>query len=144
MQRVLFVCVHNAGRSQMAEAFFNHLARDQGLEAEGVSAGTAPGGAVNPVAVEAMREVGIDMTSHHPKQLTPERANAADCILTMGCGVEADMCPAGTYISEDWGLPDPHGKGIEAVRPVRDAVREKVAGLIAELSATSLVGASKG
>lgn len=132
-KRILFVCVHNAGRSQMAEAFFNHLARERGVDAMGLSAGTAPGGQVNPGAVEAMAEAGIDMEGQQPKPLTPEMAAQADRIITMGCGVEADMCPAGTYISEDWGLPDPHGRSTEGVRPVRDAVRERVAALLDEL-----------
>src|SRR5687768_17367897 len=123
MKTVLFVCVHNAGRSQMAEAFFNQLARQRGLNARAKSAGTAPGGQINPVAVQAMEELGVSMADHHPKPLTPEMAEAAERIITMGCGVEAGMCPAGTYISEDWGLPDPHGQGIEGVRHVRDAVR---------------------
>ena len=135
MKRILFVCVHNAGRSQMAEAFFNRLAEERGLAARAESAGTAPGGQVNPMAAAAMAEVGIDMTSHHPKLLTPELAAGSDRIITMGCGVEAEMCPAGTYINEDWGLPDPHGQQLEGVRPVRDAVRERVAALVAELEA---------
>ena len=135
MKRILFVCVHNAGRSQMAEAFFNRLAEERGLDARAESAGTAPGGQVNPMAAAAMAEVGIDMTSHHPKLLTPELAAGSDRIITMGCGVEAEMCPAGTYISEDWGLPDPHGQQLEGVRPVRDAVWERVAALVAELEA---------
>jgi arsenate reductase (thioredoxin) len=135
MKRVLFVCVHNAGRSQMAEAFFNRLARQRGLNAAALSAGTAPGGHVNPTAVAAMAEAGVDMEGQHPKPLTPELASSADRIITMGCGVEANMCPAGTCISEDWGLPDPHGKALESVRPVRDAVRERVETLLGELGA---------
>lgn len=135
MNTVLFVCVHNAGRSQMAEAFFNRLARDRGLAARAESAGTAPGGAINPVAAQAMEELGISLGSQRPKQLTSELAAHAGRIITMGCGVEAEMCPAGTYISEDWGLPDPHGQGIEGVRAVRDAVRDRVAALVDELGA---------
>ena len=135
MQRILFVCVHNAGRSQMAKAFFNRLAQGRGLEARALSAGTMPGGQVNPVAIQAMAEIGISMDGQHPKQLTPEMASAADRIITMGCGVEAEMCSAGTYISEDWGLPDPHGQSIEGVRPVRDAVRQRVEALVEELAA---------
>jgi len=135
MKPILFVCVHNAGRSQMAEAFFNHGALDRGLGVEALSAGTAPGGEVNPVAAQAMEEVGISLRGHTPKLLTAEMAAAAQRIITMGCGVEAGMCPAGTYISEDWGLPDPHGQGIEGVRPVRDAVRERVEALLDQLAA---------
>jgi protein-tyrosine-phosphatase len=130
VRKVLFVCVHNAGRSQMAEAFFNTLARERGLAAVAQSAGTAPGERVNPAAAQAMAEVGISLDAHLPKRLTPELARTADRIVTMGCGVEAGMCPAGTYISEDWQLPDPHGQPIEAVRAVRDAVRERVQALI--------------
>lgn len=135
MREFLFVCVHNAGRSQMAEAFFNDLARERGVEAVGVSAGTAPGGEVNPVAVQAMEEVGISMAGQSPKLLTAEMANAAERVITMGCGVEADMCPAGTYISEDWGLEDPKGKSLEGVRQVRDQIRERINALLDELEA---------
>jgi protein-tyrosine-phosphatase len=135
MKRVLFVCVHNAGRSQMAEAFFNRLAQERGLDVRAESAGTSPGGQVNPMAAQAMAEAGIDMAHHHPKLLTAEMAGTSDRVITMGCGVEAEMCPAGTYISEDWGLPDPHGQSLDGVRPVRDAVRERVAALVDELEA---------
>lgn len=134
-KRVLFVCVHNAGRSQMAEAFFNRLAKERGLDAAAQSAGTAPGERINPVAVEAMAEVGISLDGHHPRLLTPEMAARSDRIITMGCGVEADMCPAGTFITEDWQLPDPHGQPLEVVRQIRDAVRERVEGLVDELAA---------
>lgn len=142
MKPVLFVCVHNAGRSQMAEAFFNHLAVERGLEVRALSAGTAPGGQVNPMAAQAMEEVGISLAGHSPKLLTPEVAAASDRIITMGCGVEADMCPAGTYISEDWGLPDPHGQSLQGVRPVRDAVRQRVEALLDELGPAPAQGAS--
>src|SRR5688572_22271129 len=123
MKRVLFVCVHNAGRSPMAQAFFNRFARDRGLAARADSAGTAPGERVNARAAQAMEEVGLSLEGRRPQPLTPELAEQADRIITMGCGVEADMCPAGTYITEDWQLPDPHGQPIEVVRAVRDAVR---------------------
>jgi protein-tyrosine-phosphatase len=135
MRRVLFVCVHNAGRSQMAEAFFNHLARERGLEAEAASAGIAPGGQVNPVVAQAMEEEGISLSGRRPKPLTPEMAAEADRIITMGCGVEATLCPAGTYVSEDWGLADPMSKSLEGVRAVRDRVRERVTVLLEELGA---------
>jgi len=134
MRKVVFVCVHNAGRSQMAEAFFNALAKERGLDVVAESAGTAPGERVNPVAAEAMREVGLSLDAHHPKVLTQEQATTAYRLITMGCGVEADMCPAGSYISEDWGLPDPHGQSLEGVRPVRDAVRQRVVVLVDELT----------
>lgn len=141
METILFVCVHNAGRSQMAEAFFNRLAQERGLDARAASAGTAPGVQVNPVAVQAMQELGIGMEGHQPKQLTPAMAAQANRIITMGCGVEADVCPAGTYIGEDWGLPDPHGQSLESVRPVRDAVRRKVEALVEELAEAAAVTA---
>lgn len=134
MKPVLFVCVHNAGRSQMAEALFNHLAHARGLELRAASAGTAPGPRVNLVAAAAMEELGVPMTGHRPKLLTSEMAQGALRIITMGCGVEAGMCPAGTYISDDWGLPDPHGQGLDQVRVVRDAVRERVEALLDELA----------
>lgn len=137
MKEILFVCVHNAGRSQMAEGFFNHLARQRGLNAAGVSAGTAPRGEVNPVAVEAMAELGISLAGQTPKILTKEMADRADRVITMGCGVEADMCPAGTYISEDWGLDDPMGKSLEGVRRVRDQIKERVTALVEELEAAA-------
>jgi arsenate reductase len=134
MKKVVFVCVHNAGRSQMAEAFFNALAQDRGLDVVAESAGTAPGERVNPVAAEAMRELGLSLEGHAPKLLTPEQATSAYRLITMGCGVEANMCPSGSYLSEDWGLPDPHGQSLEGVRAVRDAVRERVTALAEELA----------
>jgi len=129
--QVMFVCVHNAGRSQMAEAFFNALA-PEGLHA--ISTGTQPTAQVNPVVVAAMAEVGITMTGHTPKLATPELVTASDRIITMGCGVQ-ESCPVylGMKIDEDWGLSDPAGQEIEAVRPIRDAVRERVVDLIARL-----------
>lgn len=135
MKRVLFVCVHNAGRSQMAQAFFNRLARERGVDARAESAGTAPGERVNPVAVQAMAEVGISLEGQQTRQLTPALAAQADRIITMGCGVDAEMCPAGAYISEDWQLPDPHGQGLEVVRGVRDAVQQRVEALLEEIAA---------
>jgi protein-tyrosine-phosphatase len=131
--QVMFVCVHNAGRSQMAEAFFNALA-PAGWHA--VSAGTEPTAQVNPVVVEAMREVGIAMTGHAPKLASPEMVAASDRIITMGCGVQ-ESCPLylGMKIDEDWGLSDPAGQGIDAVRPIRDAVKTRVVALIAQLTA---------
>jgi arsenate reductase (thioredoxin) len=132
---VLFVCVHNSGRSQMAEAFFNRLAEERGLDARAWSAGTAPTDRINPVAAQAMAEAGVPMEGQQPKLLTPEMAREAGPIITMGCGVESEMCPAGTYITEDWGLPDPHGQPVEGVREVRDVVRERVERLVDELAA---------
>jgi arsenate reductase len=127
--QVMFVCVHNAGRSQMAEAFFNALA-PAGMRA--ISTGTQPGARVNPVVVEAMAEVGITLAGHEPKLATPALVDASDRIITMGCGVQ-ESCPLylGMKIDEDWGLPDPAGQGLDAVRPIRDAVRAHVVEFIA-------------
>lgn len=133
---VLFVCVHNAGRSQMAEAFTNHLARERGLPVRGLSAGTEAGSRINPLAVEVMGELGISMEGQAPKQLTQELADSAARIITMGCGVDATSCPARIHLSEDWGLDDPAGKPIEKVREIRDLIRDRVGRLLEELEAT--------
>ena len=126
MDRVIFACVHNAGRSQMAAAFFN-AAADRS-RAEAVSAGTEPGGHVHPAVVEVMREVGIDLSSRKPQRLTHELATGASLLVTMGCG---ESCP---YIPglrrEDWPLTDPKGKPIEEVRRIRDEIRERIAELV--------------
>jgi arsenate reductase len=132
VKTVLFVCVHNAGRSQMAEAYLNHLARERGLAVRGESAGTEGGASLNPVAVEAMAEIGISMDGHRPKLLTPEMASHAAKIITMGCGVDAESCPAGVYFTDDWGLDDPKGQPIEKVREVRDEIRVRVEKLLDE------------
>ncbi len=131
MTQVMFVCVHNAGRSQMAEAFFNQLA-PTGMHA--ISSGTQLANQVNPVAVAAMAEVGIDINAQQPKKATPEMTAASEKVITMGCGVQ-ESCPLylGMRIDEDWGLDDPAGQGIEAVRPIRDAIRERVVDLIERL-----------
>lgn len=136
--QVVFVCVHNVGRSQMAEAFFNALAPN-GFHA--ISTGTQPTEQVNPVVVAAMAEVGISMAGHTPKLATTELVAASDRIITMGCGVK-ESCPLylGMKIDEDWGLSDPAGQGIEAVRPIRDAVRERVVDLIARLQQEEING----
>ena len=128
MKTVLFVCVHNAGRSQMAEAFTNALS---GGKVKGVSAGTVAGETINPVAVQVMEEVGISMAGQHPKPLTQEMADAADQVITMGCGVDAAACPARFLLTDDWGLDDPAGQPIEKVREIRDRIRERVERLIA-------------
>ncbi len=130
--QVLFVCVHNAGRSQMAEAFFNALA-PAGYRA--ASAGTVPTAAVNPVVVTAMAEVGIDLAAHTPKLATPELVAASDVIITMGCGVQ-ESCPLylGMKIDADWGLDDPAGQGLPVVRPIRDAIRVRVAQFLTQLT----------
>ena len=125
---VLFVCVHNAGRSQMAAAYLTHLAGDR---VEVRSAGSAPADAVNPAAVEAMAEEGIDMSAEIPKVLTDEAVRASDVVITMGCGDTCPIFPGKRY--EDWELDDPAGQGIEAVRPIRDDIRRRVEALVADL-----------
>ena len=125
MKNILFVCVHNAGRSQMAEAFVRKFAQEQGLDVRVASAGTLGGKTLNPVMVEAMAEVGISMEGHEPKLLTAEMVSAADQIITMGCGVDAEACPAKFYVTDDWGLDDPAGQGIETVRPIRDEIARR-------------------
>jgi len=126
MMTVLFVCVHNAGRSQMAEAILNGIAAREGLDVRGVSAGTRAGEAVSPLAVEAVEELGISMAGAHPKQLTAEMVREADKVITMGCGVNAEECPAGFLVAEDWGLDDPAGQPLEAVRVIRDEIVQKI------------------
>ncbi|PFW98945.1 Arsenate-mycothiol transferase ArsC1 [Nocardia farcinica] len=125
---VLFVCVHNAGRSQMAAGFLSHLAGDA-IEVR--SAGSAPADQVNPAAVEAMAEVGIDISAENPKILTYDAVETSDVVITMGCG---DTCPTFPGVSyRDWVLEDPAGKGVESVRPIRDEIKARVEALVAEL-----------
>jgi arsenate reductase len=131
---VLFVCVHNAGRSQMAAAWLTHLAGDR---VEVRSAGSAPGDAVNPAAVEAMKEVGIDISAETPKVLTIEAVQASDVCITMGCGDACPVFPGKRYL--DWKLEDPAGQGDEAVRPIRDEIKVFIEGLIAEIAPESAV-----
>lgn len=131
MPSVLFVCIHNAGRSQMAAAWLRHLAGDR-IEVR--SAGSAPAAAVNPAAVEAMREVGIDMSAEVPKILTTEAVGEADVCVTMGCGDTCAVFPGKRYL--DWQLDDPAGQGMEAVRPIRDTIRSLVEHLIVEIDAS--------
>ncbi|MEV5606708.1 arsenate reductase ArsC [Streptomyces sp. NPDC052225] len=126
---VLFVCVHNAGRSQMAAGFLRHLAGDR---VEVRSAGSLPADQVNPAAVEAMAEVGIDLTTATPKVLTPEAVQASDYVITMGCGDVCPVFPGTTYL--DWQLDDPAGQGVDAVRPIRDEIRSRVEELVAEIT----------
>jgi len=133
MKRILFVCVHNAGRSQMAEAFVNTFAADRGLPVRGLSAGTEAGERVNPMAVAVMAEIGISLEGHAPKPLTQEMADAADRVVTMGCGVDASSCPARIHLSDDWGLADPAGLPIEKVREIRARIAAKVETLLADL-----------
>lgn len=135
MKTILYVCVHNAGRSQMAEAFTNALAKERGINIVGMSAGTVAGEKINPVAETVMEEIGISMASQRPKQLTQKMADSADKVITMGCGVEADACPARIVLSEDWGLDDPKGQSVETVRAIRDQIREKVVALLDNMEA---------
>jgi arsenate reductase (thioredoxin) len=129
---VLFVCVHNAGRSQMAAGWLRHLAGDT---VEVRSAGSAPAETVNPAAVQAMWEVGIDITDQTPKLLEYATAESSDVIVTMGCGDACPVFPGKRY--EDWRLDDPAGQGVESVRPIRDEIRRRVEKLLAELRPTT-------
>jgi arsenate reductase (thioredoxin) len=129
---VLFVCVHNAGRSQMAAAFLTHLS--QGA-VDVRSAGSEPADRVNPAAVAAMAEVGIDIATEQPKILTTEAVKASDVVITMGCGDTCPFYPGKRY--EDWVLEDPAGKGVDAVRPIRDEIQRRVENLLSELVPTS-------
>ncbi|MDO8578411.1 MAG: arsenate reductase ArsC [Dehalococcoidales bacterium] len=131
MKKVVFVCVHNAGRSQMAEAFFNQFAKGK---AKAYSAGTQPADEVNPIAAKVMKEVGIDISGAKPKMLTLEMIESADRVITMGCGDDpAGLCPARIVQTEDWALEDPKGKPVEKVREIRDTIKERVAKLVQEI-----------
>ena len=125
---VLFVCVHNAGRSQMAAAFLTHLAGDT---VEVRSAGSMPADQVNPAVLEALAEVGIDISAEAPKILTNEAVEASDVVITMGCGDACPFYPGKVYL--DWKLQDPAGQGVESVRPIRDEIKGLIENLIAEL-----------
>ncbi|MER7185532.1 arsenate reductase ArsC [Streptomyces hyaluromycini] len=126
---VLFVCVHNAGRSQMAAAFLTHLAGDR---VQVRSAGSAPAATVNPAVVEAMAEVGINVSAEVPKVLTVEAVQASDVVITMGCGDTCPVFPGKRYL--DWELQDPAGQGVDAVRPIRDEIEKRIRGLIDEIA----------
>jgi arsenate reductase len=131
---VLFVCIHNAGRSQMAAGFLRDLGGDA---VEVRSAGSDPGPHVNPAAVEAMAEVGIDISGESPKLLTAEAVESSDVVITMGCG---DACPIFPGISyRNWELDDPAGQGIDAVRPIRDEIRSRIQALVTELLPAGLI-----
>ena len=125
---VLFVCVHNAGRSQMAAGFMNTLGAGR---VEVLSAGSAPKDSINPIAVQAMQEVGIDISNNVPKVLTPEAVQESDAVITMGCGDACPFYPGKRY--EDWVLDDPAGQGIESVRVIRDDIKKRVEQLLSEL-----------
>jgi protein-tyrosine-phosphatase len=126
---VLFVCVHNAGRSQMAAGYLRHLAGDR---IEVLSAGSEPGDRINPMAVQAMAEEGIDIAGAQPRTLDPDEVRASDVVVTMGCGDACPFFPGIRY--QDWELDDPAGRPIEEVRPIRDEIRRRVETLVAELS----------
>ena len=128
MARVLFVCLHNAGRSQMSQALFEGAT---GTRHEAESAGTTPAERVHPEVLEVMREIGIDLGDRVPRRLTPEMAERADVVVTMGCGDECPYLPGTRYI--DWDLPDPQGQPIEEVRRTRDVIAERVVALVSEL-----------
>ena len=126
---VLFVCVHNAGRSQMAAAYLTHLAGDR---VEVRSAGSAPADAVNPAVVQALLEEGIDISAEVPKVLTDKAVFESDVVITMGCGDVCPVYPGKRY--EDWKLDDPAGQGVDAVRPIRDEIRRRIEALISEIA----------
>jgi protein-tyrosine-phosphatase len=128
---VLFLCVHNAGRSQMALGWFEHLAGDRAVAWSG---GSEPGNEVNPAAIAAMKEIGIDISAEFPKPWTDEIVQAADVVVTMGCGDACPLFPGKRY--EDWVLDDPDGMGVEAVRPIRDEIGRRVRELLAGLDVT--------
>ena len=125
---VLFVCVHNAGRSQMAAGFLTALSRGA---VEVRSAGSLPADQINPAAIEAMLELGIDLRAEHPKVLTTDAVRSSDVVITMGCGDVCPIFPGKRY--EDWVLDDPAGQGVDSVRPIRDEIRDRVLALVAEL-----------
>ena len=128
---VLFLCTHNAGRSQMALGFLNHLA---GTDAVAWSGGSEPGHEINPSAIQAMAEVGIDITGEFPKPWTDEIVQAADVVITMGCGDACPIFPGKRY--ESWELPDPAGQSVDAVRPIRDEIEQRVRRLLSDLGVT--------
>ena len=130
---VLFLCTHNAGRSQMALGYFNYLACDQGVAWSG---GSEPGNEINPSAIQAMAEVDIDITREFPKPWTDEIVQAADVVITMGCGDACPFFPGKRY--ENWELPDPAGQSVDAVRPIRDDIEERVRRLLDELGITPI------
>lgn len=125
---VLFVCVHNAGRSQMAAGYLRHIAGDR-IEVR--SAGSMPADQINPTAVAAMREEGIDITAEQPKVLTTEAVQDSDVVITMGCGDACPFFPGKRY--EDWELDDPAGQGIDSVRPIRDDIKQRITTLVSSL-----------
>ncbi|HEY0868254.1 MAG TPA: arsenate reductase ArsC [Fimbriimonas sp.] len=128
--RILFVCVHNAGRSQMAEAFLRKLASERNLDVESASAGTLGGGSIHPAVADAMREAGVPLDGQRPKALTQQMVDRSDLVVSMGCGVDSKACPANFIVAEDWGIDDPAGQPIERVRQIRDRIRAKVEAML--------------
>ena len=126
---VLFLCTHNAGRSQMAAGWLRELA---GERVDVYSAGSNPGDAVNPAAVQAMAEVDIDIAGYHPQKWTDDMVRTADVVITMGCGDTCPFYPGKQYL--DWELDDPHGQGVDAVRPIRDEIEQRIRGLLEDLA----------
>jgi protein-tyrosine-phosphatase len=135
MDQVLFVCVHNAGRSQMAKGLFNKLARERRLPIRAESAGTQPSDKVHRNVVEAMLEMGVDLSAEKPQLLTNDMIERARRVITMGCAVDSNACPA-IFLKnvEDWGLPDPAGRSTEEVRRIRDTIRQRVEKLLGSMS----------
>ena len=135
MAEILFVCVHNAGRSQMAKAMFNRIASERGLAVRAESAGTEPGEGVHDIVATAMQEMGFDLRVERPQLLTDEMVEQAQRVVTMGCAIDSEACPA-IFLRdvEDWGLPDPKGQPIEEVRAIRDVIGQKVEDLLSELT----------
>ena len=128
---ILFVCVHNSGRSQMAEAFLNRMSNGR---ATAQSAGTFPGDSINPTVAQAMSKLGIDLSQKRPQLLTQEMLDGAERVITMGCNVE-DACPANMVVTEDWALEDPKDRPLEDVRRIREEIRQRVEALLKELGA---------
>ena len=137
VKTVLFVCVHNAGRSQMAEAFFNYFTKGGAVA---YSAGTQPSSTINPTVVEAMRETGIGISKNKPKLMTLEMAEKADRVITMGCGGIDGACPGAIIQAEDWGIEDPHGKSLEVIRKIRDEIKRRVSMLLDEIELRESAG----
>lgn len=135
-KKIIFICVGNSCRSQMAEGFARHYAQHMGLDLEIRSAGTRPAGYVHPDAIAVMREKGIDISGQYSKGFAPQELQDYDYVITMGC-LEADVCPANYQgISEDWGIPDPIGRGLEFYRNVRDMIEERVLRLLREIASS--------
>lgn len=143
MTHILYVCVHNAGRSQMAEALTNHLAAERGLAVRAESAGAAAGERLNPAAAEVMAEIGVPMDGHTPKQITQEMVARASRVITMGCGVDAEACPARFLVTEDWGLDDPAGRPADEVRAIRDQIARRVTDMLDQIEASGRAGAQE-